>query len=56
MTLGLLFSKDAIGHLNRLTLALQSGMLGGMPVAPKYDSAGKKNPRAGKGAFGKQCQ
>jgi len=39
VTLGLLFSKDAIGHLNRLTLALQSGMLGGMPVALKYDSA-----------------
>lgn len=42
-TLGLLFKKDAPGHLNRLSLALLSGKLGNMLVTPKYLSAGKKN-------------
>lgn len=41
-TLGLLFKKDAPGHLNRLSLALLSGQLGNMPVTPKYLSAGMK--------------
>ena len=41
-TLGLLFKKDAPGHLNQLSMALLSGKIGGMPVVSKYESAGKK--------------
>lgn len=40
-TLGLLFKKDTPGHLNRLSLALLSGKLGSMAVAPRYLTAGK---------------
>ncbi|XP_078359740.1 uncharacterized protein LOC144644187 [Oculina patagonica] len=38
-TLGLLFKKDTPGHLNRLSLALLSGKLGSMAVAPRYLTA-----------------
>ena len=40
-TLGLLFTKDAPGHLDPLTRALLAGKIGDMPVASKYESAGK---------------
>ena len=40
-TLGLIFTKDAPGNLDPLTKALLAGKIGDMPVASKYESAGK---------------